>query len=170
MSLSSKSDKIHKGSKTISCNICLNFNRGIRIRMLGNYSCSWRPWGTKELRRRPCRDSRNRSSSRPIIKELRVSDHIMTLCWSSSSVPWLNLGNQTFSVTVENFIETSHWKLLICHILPRNTPTALAAHLCAAAHRLGSTAIIMHSSNEIRVNLRDHFKIIGECLKVIDPG
>jgi len=116
VTLPSKSHKIYKDLKTISCNIWLNFNRGISS-MLDNYSGPWRSWRTKELRRprRPCRDSRNRSSSRPIITELRLSDHIMTLLWSTSSVPWLNLGNQTFSVTVENFIETSHWKLLISH-------------------------------------------------------
>jgi len=42
---------------------------------------------------------------------------------------------------VENVIETSHWKVLISDIRPRHTYTALAAHLCAAAHRLGSTAL-----------------------------
>ena len=42
---------------------------------------------------------------------------------------------------VVNVIETSHWKVLISDILPRHTSTALAAHLCAAAHRLGSTGL-----------------------------
>src|SRR6218665_3301706 len=57
------------------------------------------------------------------------------------SVPWLNLLNQTFSMTIENFIDTSHGKLLISDILPRHTSIALAAHLCAATHRLGSTGL-----------------------------
>jgi len=56
---------------------------------------------------------------------------------SGRSVPWLNLGNQTFSMTVENFTETSHWKLFISEIRPRHTSTALAA----PAHRLRSTAL-----------------------------
>jgi len=30
-------------------------------------------------------------------------------------------------MTVENFIDTSHWKLLISDIWPRHTSTALAA-------------------------------------------
>jgi len=40
-----------------------------------------------------------------------------------------------------NFIEISYWKFFISNIQPRHTSTALAAHLSAAAHRLGSTAI-----------------------------
>jgi len=48
----------------------------------------------------------------------------------------LNIFNE-----VENFNETSHWKLLISNIRPRHTSAALAAHLCAAAHRLGSTVL-----------------------------
>ena len=42
---------------------------------------------------------------------------------------------------VENFIEGSHWKLLISEIPPLHTSAALVAHLCAAAHRLGSTVL-----------------------------
>ena len=83
-------------------------------------------------------DSPNRSSN--IITEPRLSDH-MILWWSGRSVTWLNLANGTFSMTVENFNESSHWKLLISDIRPRHTSTALAAHLWAAAHRLGSTAL-----------------------------
>ena len=44
-------------------------------------------------------------------------------------------------MTIDNFIDTSHGKLFISDILPRHTSTALAAHLCAAAHRLGSTGL-----------------------------
>jgi len=51
----------------------------------------------------------------------------------------------------ENVIETSHWKLLISDIRPRHTSTALAAHFCATAHRLGSTA------------LRSLFRVIMTC-------
>jgi len=68
----------------------------------------------------------------------------MILRWSGRSVPWLNLGNQTFSMRVENVIETSHWKLLISDIRPRHTYIALAAHFCAAAHRLGSTGLLYY--------------------------
>jgi len=42
-----------------------------------------------------------------------------------------NLRNQTLSMT--------HWKLLISDTRPRHTSTALASHLCFAAHKLGST-------------------------------
>jgi len=53
------------------------------------------------------------------------------------SVPWLNLENQPFSMTIENFIDTSHWKLLLSDIRPRTTFIALAAH------RLESTALLI---------------------------
>jgi len=54
--------------------------------------------------------------------------------WGQRFLHLRNLGNQMFTMTVENFIETSHWKLLISDIRPRLTSTA-------AAHRLGSTEI-----------------------------
>ena len=71
--------------------------------------------------------------------------------WSGRSVPWLNLGNQKFSMRVENVIETSHWKLLISGIRPRHTSTALAAHLCVVAHRLGSTALEISLTEHVAV-------------------
>ena len=43
----------------------------------------------------------------------------MILWWSGRTVSWLNLANWTFSITVENFNEASHWKLLISDIRPR---------------------------------------------------
>ena len=49
---------------------------------------------------------------------------------------------------VGNFIETCHRKLLISDIRPRHTFTALAAHLCAAAHRLGTTAVWSYVENK----------------------
>jgi len=49
-------------------------------------------------------------------------------------------------MTVENFIETSHWSLLISAIRPRNTYTALAAHLCWEA-----LAYIQYYSAEFRI-------------------
>jgi len=56
-------------------------------------------------------------------------------------VPRPNVGDQKFSMRVENLIETSDRKLLFSDIRLRHTSAALAAHLCAAAHRLGSTAV-----------------------------
>ena len=51
---------------------------------------------------------------------------------------WLNLGSQTFSMIVENFIETFHCKLLISDIRPRHTSTALAAHFyCSCGTQVG---------------------------------
>jgi len=44
-------------------------------------------------------------------------------------------------MTIENFIDTSHWNLLISDTRLRLTLTALVVHLCAAAHRLGSTVL-----------------------------
>ena len=56
--------KINKGSKSMSCNIWFNFNRGIST-MLGNYivvrDCGTiRSWRSNEIRQRTCRDSLNK--------------------------------------------------------------------------------------------------------------
>ena len=49
---------------------------------------------------------RNRASN--IIAELRSGNYITIVRWSGRSVSWLILGKQTFSMTVENFKDTSH--------------------------------------------------------------
>jgi len=47
--------------------------------------------------------------------------------------------NEMLSMRVDNFSETSLWKLLSSDIPPRHSVAALVAHKCATAHRLGST-------------------------------
>src|SRR6218665_4149149 len=62
--LSSKSDKIDKGSKTMSCNNLTQLQQRHKhdVGQLW-WDCEWgkrRSWRSNELRERPCRDSRNR--------------------------------------------------------------------------------------------------------------
>jgi len=100
--LSSKSYQIDKGSK-MSCNIWLNFNRGINS-MLGNYSGPW--FGKKKVMtvQRTKTATIQRQPKQIIEYDHRTTiDHIMILWWSGRSVLWLNLGNWTFSMTVVNF-------------------------------------------------------------------
>jgi len=58
-------------------------------------------------------------------------------------------------MTVENFIDTSHWKLLISDIRPRHTSTALAAH------KVRGTQIGKHCLRQIQ---RGETKSIGPTL------
>jgi len=49
------------------------------------------------------------------------------------SVPWLNLGNQTFSMRVENVIETSHWNYWF-PTFGRGALLPLSRHTCVSRH------------------------------------
>ena len=84
----------------------------------------------------------------------------MILSWIGRSVPWLNLENWTLSMTVENFNEISHWKLLISDIRPWQTSAALAAH------RLGSTVLMSHknvSQTIVRKGMSDCQNKMSDC-------
>ena len=113
--------------------------------MLGNYSGPW--LGEVMAVQRPKRATMQRQPKQTV-KYNHIWNDIMM---EQLKCAWLNLGNQTFSMRVENVIETSHWKLLISDIRPLHTSTALAAHFCAAAHRLGSTGLACEGLVTLRV-------------------
>jgi len=72
---------------------------------------------------------------------------VIILWYCDGSAPRPNVENEKFSMRVENLIKTSHWKLLISDIRPRPTSAALAAHLWAAAYRLGSTGLVQSATS-----------------------